>query len=399
MNEDQRNNIGNEEGEENFAELFNQSTSGGNDFFEPGQAVEAKIVKIAGEHVFLHIGGKSEGYLEAAELKDDEGKLTVKEGDSIKTYFVSSQGGEMHFTTKISGGRAGQEMLKNAYENSIPVEGFVEKEIKGGYEIKIGSMRAFCPYSQIGLEREAPEKFIGQKLSFRITELGEKGRNIVLSSRELLEEERKVRVDSMRASLKEGMKVKAIVKSVQDFGAFVDIGGVRALLPVSEISRSRVEDINAVLKPGQEIEAAILKLDWSNDKISVSMKATLPDPWDAAAGKYKSGDRLTGKIVRLTTFGAFVTLEPGLDGLVHISELGSGKRINHPGEAVKEGEMLDVVIEKVEADKKRISLKLFSKMQAQAEEAGYKDFLGKKADASYNPFGNLSGLMKDKQEK
>jgi small subunit ribosomal protein S1 len=379
--------------EENFADLLNES-SAGNDFFDPGQAVEAQILKIAGEWIFLHIGGKSEGYLDAGELKDDEGKLTVKEGDVIKAYFVSSQNGEMHFTSKISGGKAGQEMLESAFENGIPVEGFIEKEIKGGYEIKIGSLRAFCPYSQMGLEREAPEKYIGQKASFRITEFGEKGRNIVLSNKELLEEARAEQIKSLRESLKEGMKVKATVKSIQNFGAFVDIGGVRALLPISEISRGRVEDINAVLKAGQEIEAAILKLDWDNDKISISMKAILPDPWTEAFVKYQPGARYTGRIARLTNFGAFVTLESGIDGLVHISELGRGKRIKHPGEVIKEGDSLEVVIDKVDAEKKRISLKLFSNIQTQAEETSYKEFLGKKTDSSYNPFGGLSELMK-----
>jgi small subunit ribosomal protein S1 len=388
---DETNNINTEE---NFADLLNKS-SFGNDFFEPGQAVEAKIIKISGDWIFLHIGGKSEGYLEAIEFKDDKGNLAVKEGDTVKAYFVSSKNGEMHFTTKISGGRAGQEMLESAYENRIPVEGYIEKEIKGGYEIKIGSVRGFCPYSQMGLEREAPEKYIGQKASFRITEVGEKGRNIVLSNREILEEEKKVRMSSLRESLKEGMKVKAVIKSIHDFGAFADIEGVKALLPVSEISRGRIEDIKSVFKAGQEIEAVILKLDWDNDKISISMKAMLPDPWDEALKKYLPGSRYTGKVVRLTSFGAFTELEPGLDGLVHISELGSGgKKIKHPGEAIKQGDMLEVVVDKVDIAKKRISLKLFSSIQAQAEESGYKEFLGKKTDSSYNPFGGLSGLIK-----
>ncbi|MFH0976152.1 MAG: S1 RNA-binding domain-containing protein [Spirochaetota bacterium] len=391
---DDQNNI---DKEENFEELLNQSVAG-NDFFEPGQAVEAQVVKIAGDLIFLHIGGKSEGYLDIVELKDDQGNLTAKEGDVVKAYFVSSRSGEMHFTTKISGGRAGQEMLKSAYENSIPIEGFVEKEIKGGFEVKIGNLRAFCPYSQMGLEREAPEKFIGQKASFRITELDEKGRNIVLSNKEILEEGRKAAAKSLQESLKEGMRIKGTIKSVQSYGAFVDIGGVRALLPVSEISRGRIEDINSVLKPGQEIEAAILKLDWNNDKISISMKAILPDPWEEVPGKYKEGDRFTGKVARLTNFGAFITLEPGVDGLIHISELGRGKRIKHPAEVIKEGDMLEVVIEKTDAEKKRISLKLYSSIQAKAEETNYREFLGKKTD-SYNPFGNLSSLMKDKSEK
>lgn len=392
---DETNNINNEE---NFADLLNRSSLG-NDFFEPGQAVEAEIIKISGDCIFLDLGGKSEGYLDADEFKDGEGNLTVKESDKVKAYFVSSQNGEMHFTTKISGGKAGQEMLESAFENGIPVEGFVEKEIKGGYEIKIGSARGFCPYSQMGIEREAPEKYIGQRASFRITELGEKGRNIVLSNREILEVEKRERINSLRDSLKEGMKIKAVIKSVQDFGAFADIGGVKALIPISEISRGRIEDIRSVLKPGQEVEAVILRLDWDNDKISISLKAALPDPWDEALQKYLPGSRYTGKAVRLTNFGAFIELEPGLDGLVHISGLGGVKKIKHPREIIKEGDMLEVVIEKVDPVKKRISLKLYSTMQAQAEESGYREFLGKKADSSYNPFGGLSGLMKDKTGK
>ena len=260
MTQDHQNNNDINE-DENFTDLLEDSYVD-NDFLDPGQIIEAEIVKITDEWIFLNLGRKSEGHLEAKELTDENGSLTVKEGDTIKAYFMSSQNGEMLFTTKISGDHAGHAVLENAYENKIPVEGFVEKEIKGGYEIKIGNLQAFCPYSQMGLtQNDNPEKNIGQHLSFIISEFSEKGRNIVLSNRAILEEERKAQVEALKESLQEDMKVKGSVKSIQDFGAFVDIGGVQALLPISEISRSRVNDIQQFIKIDQEIETAIIKLD------------------------------------------------------------------------------------------------------------------------------------------
>ncbi len=383
--------------EENFEDLLNENLTEYNDFFEVGELIETQIVKISGEWIFLHIGGKNEGYLEASEFTDDKGRLTVKEGDTIKAYFMSSENGELRFTTKVSDGKAGQKILQSAYENGVEVEGFVNKEIKGGFEIMIGSARAFCPYSQMGLEREAPEKYIGNKYPFRITEFAENGRNIILSNRILLEEERKLKIDAMRDSLKEGMKVKGTVKSIQNFGAFVDIDGLQALVPISEISRGRVENIHDYLKTGQEIEAVILNLDWDNDRISLSIKDTQPDPWEAADRKYIPGSTHNGKIVRITNFGAFVTLEPGIDGLVHISEIGGSTRIKHPREVVNEGDSLEVIIEKVDTEKRRLSLKLLNTAKHE-EEDNYEQFKGKKED-SYNPFGSLGHLLKNKDDK
>ncbi len=392
MTQDNQNN--NKEMKENFADLLKDNYVD-NGMPEPGQLIEAEIVSISGEWIFLYLGGKSEGHIEAKELTDKEGNLTVKEGDTIKAYFMSSQNGELHFTTKIRGDKAGHAVLQNAHENGIPVEGFVEKEIKGGYDVKIGNSRAFCPYSQMGLERENPEKYIGQHFSFRITEFSEKGRNIILSNRAILEEERKEQVEIMKQSLQAGMKVKGTVKSIQNFGAFVDIDGVQALLPISQISRSRVDDINESLSIGQEIEAAIIDLDWENERISISMKEIQPDPWDEAQSKYQEGSRHTGKIARIMNFGAFVTLEPGLDGLIHISDLGGETRIKHPREVVSEGKAIEVQIESVNTEKKRISLK---PLLSSHKEENYQQFMDKKDD-SYNPFGNLGDLLKDKLDK
>ncbi|MBN1523828.1 MAG: S1 RNA-binding domain-containing protein [Spirochaetales bacterium] len=376
---------------ENFEDLIEKSFSE-NIKLEPGQQVTASICSISADCIFLDLGGKSEGLLDAAELTDKEGKLTVAVGDTVKAYFISSKNGEPLFTTKISGDKANDAMLENAFESGIPVEGIVEKEIKGGFQVKIGDTRCFCPYSQIGLKRvENPEMYIGKQLTFKIIEYSENGRNILVSNRVILQDENNTIKEELRKTLKEDMKVTGKVLSIQDFGAFVEVMGLQALLPVSEIDRDRVKDINNYLKVGQEIEAVILNLDWKNDRISISMKKLQPDPWDDIASRYKPGSKHSGEIIRLTTFGAFVSLEPGLDGLLHISELGGGKRINHPREAVKEGQKVDVQINSIDIGQKRISLKLAVK---KVDNEDYTQYM-EADEPAYNPF---STLLKDKKK-
>lgn len=378
--------------EENFADLLENSISGVNKL-EPGQLIEAEIVSISGECIFLQLSGKSEGLLDTAEMIDKDGTLTVKEGDLIKAFFLYSKNGEMHFTTKISGDKAGKAVFENAFESGIPIEGSVEKEIKGGFEIKIGDSRAFCPYSQIGKKRvENPEEYIGKTLTFKILEYSENGRNILVSNRAILKEEQDAQIEILKKTLHENMTVKGTVKSLQSFGAFVEISGVQALLPISEISRSRVDDIHKSLSVGQEIEVAVIKLDWQNERITLSMKKLLADPWDEAQIKYKSGSKHTGEVVRITNFGAFVTLEPGLDGLIHISDLEGDSRDFNPREALKKGQSIIVEINSIDTEKKRISLKPAA--EAQDEEA-FKQYLEPDSD-TYNPF---AGLLKDKAKK
>ena len=372
--------------EENFADLLENSISGINKF-EPGQLIEADIVSISGDCIFLQLSGKSEGLLDTAEMIDKDGTLTVKEGDIIKAFFLYSKNGEMHFTTKISGDKAGKAVMENAFESGIPIEGTVEKEIKGGFEIKIGDSRAFCPYSQIGKKRvENPEEYIGKTLTFKILEYSENGRNILVSNRAILKEEQDAQKEILKKTLHENMNVKGTVTSLQSFGAFVEISGVQALLPISEISRSRVDDIHDSLSVGQEIEVAVIKLDWQNDRITLSMKKLLADPWDKAQQKYKSGSKHTGEVVRITNFGAFVTLEPGLDGLIHISDLEGDSRDFNPREALKKGQSIIVQINSIDTLKKRISLK--PAVEAQDEEA-FKQYMEPESD-TYNPFAGLS---------
>ena len=371
--------------EKSFAELFEQSSS---DFesLEPGQAIETTIVSISGENIFLQLSGKSEGVLDAAELTDKSGEISVKEGDTIKAYFLSSRNGEMLFTTRISGDKAGKAVLENAFENGIPVEGIVEKEIKGGFEVKIGDSRAFCPYSQMGLKRvENPEDYIGRSLTFKITEYGEKGRNVLVSNRNILEEQQRERVAVLKKTLHEKMVIKGSVEKIQDFGAFIDLNGVQALLPISEISRNRVDDIHKVLSVGQEIEASIIRLDWKKERITLSMKALLVDPWENVSQKYRTGSKYSGTVARITDFGAFVTLEPGLDGLIHISDMRTDSRDSRPEDVLKKGQAVTVQINKIDIENKRMSLKQVSSIQ---EDEDNKKYLEPDSE-SYNPFAEL----------
>ena len=346
---------GNEE--ESFAEMLERSLLDAGEL-EPGKKIEATVLQIGAEWIFLDVGQKGEGVLAGSELLDAEGNLTVAVGDRISAYFLSRAGGELRFTTRLGGGSTGTEQLEEAWQSGIPVDGRIEKEIKGGYEVKLaGSVRAFCPYSQLSLRRQVdPEAEIGKSYSFKITQFGERGRNIVVSHREILEEERRLQRETLKETLREGMVVKGTVTSIRDFGAFLDIGGIEGLLPISEIGYGRIEDVNDVLAVDQQLEVAIKQIDWENNRFSFSLRDTLADPWKKVGTIYREGMRVTGKVSRLAQFGAFVTLEDGIDGLLHISKLGEGKHIRHPQDLLKVGQQLPVVIEKIDLEQRRIAL-------------------------------------------
>ena len=384
-----------EKGEKSFAELLDESGME-QGWLKPGQRVEAMIVKITPEWVFIDVGGKHEGYLDRREFLDKEGNLTVKEGETVKAYFLSSQHNEKLFTTKVSSGEAGRAFLADASHSGIPVEGVVEREVKGGFEIRLaGDARGFCPFSQMGLFRVAtPADWIGKRLSFKIIEYGERGRNIVVSHRALLEDERAKQKEALKETLKEGMLVKGTVVSLQKFGAFVDLGGVQALIPISEIAWEHIGDISEKLTLGQEVEATILRLDWEKDRISLSLRTNLPDPWERVEKEFPEGSSFTGTVARLTKFGAFVTLIPGVDGLLHISKLGRGKRITHPSEVLTEGQQLLVKVEKIDRDAKRISLAPVGDAEEEKEEAleEFQQFVGKAPTS----FGSLGEALQKK---
>lgn len=386
-----------------FAELFEQSNEKGQRWLEPGQKLTGKVLKIGTEYIFMDTGQKGEGVIERKEFLDIDGNLTVKEGDAIAAYFLSSSHGEMRFTTRIGGGgtSGGSAQLEQAWQARVPVEGVVEKEIKGGYEIKLGgTARAFCPYSQIALRRvENPEALIGTRLTFQISEYAENGRNIIVSRRALLEEEQRRLKEEAQAGISVGMTVTGTVTSVQDYGAFVDIGGLEGLVPVSEIAWSRVKDVREVLSIGQQVKVVIKSIDKEKERISLSIKDTLADPWEQVVDSFPEGSFHSGTVARLDTFGAFVTISDGVDGLLHISKLGSGKRINHPREVVKEGEQIEIKIESIDRANRRISLALAGPARAAAEEEATLSEFRRQASDAPKGMGTLGDMLRSRIQK
>ena len=388
--------------EESFADMFERSQKDVGRL-APGSKVEATVLKITKDWVFLDTGRKGEGVLDIKELTDAEGNVSVKAGDKVTAWFISSRNNEMRFTTRIgsgSGAAAGNAQLEEAYASGIPVDGVVEKEVKGGFEVKVAGSRAFCPFSQMALRRiDDSAAYIGKHISFKIAEYGENGRNIVLSHRALLEEELQQQKEALKETLKVGDRVKGTVTSLRDFGAFVSVGAIEGLLPISEVAWARVKDVSEVLSVGQEVEVVVKGIDWDKDRISFSLKDTLADPWEEAATAFPEGSYQHGKVARLTPFGAFVTLASGVDGLIHISKLGGGKRIQHPKEVLSEGQEVEVKVEGIDREQKRISLALASVSRAEQEQTESMEAFRKTAAEAPKGMGTLGDLLKAKLNK
>jgi small subunit ribosomal protein S1 len=343
---------------EDFAELLAKSTA--HERLGPGQKVRAKVVSISGDFVYIDLGGKSEGVIDVTEFKAEDGTLSVHVGDEIDAFYINVKDGVRRLTTTVNGYSASTlAAVRDSFEAGVPVNGTVKREVKGGFEVSVGGVRCFCPFSQIDLKggREGGI-FLGQTFPFKVLEYEENGKNVILSRRAMLEEERRARINKLREELSVGMTVKATVRSIQNFGAFVDLGGVDGLIPASEISWDRSRRPEDVFSAAQEVTAKIIALDWGANRLTLSMKALEADPWEGVKEKYLVDARVSGTIMRLAPFGAFVMLEPGVEGLIHISNLGAGRRINHPKEVVEMGQTVEVYVLGVDLEKRKISLSL-----------------------------------------
>ncbi|MGE5189137.1 MAG: S1 RNA-binding domain-containing protein [Gemmatimonadota bacterium] len=380
--------------EESFAQLLDESFVA-TERLAPGQRVTATVVKITADWVFLDLGRKGEGCLDRKELAGPDGRVALKEGDTVQAYFAGMEGSELRFTTRIGGGAAGPSQLEDAWRGGIPVEGTVEREVKGGYEVRIAAgVRAFCPFSQMGLPRSGEQGDpVGKRLSFRITEYRERGRSVVVSRRAILEEKRREEIEARKAGLREGMTVAGRVTAVRDFGAFVDIGGIEGLIPASEIAWARVDDVRGAFAVGQEVEAVVIGADWVRERLTLSVRKTLPDPWRDVAERFPPRSRHAGTVARLAPYGAFVSLAPGIDGLLHVSRLGGGKRIRHAGEAVRVGQVVDVTVEAVDPDRKRIALVLAGAEDEDDGSDGGGDY-GRYARVEPRSTGSLGDVLK-----
>ncbi|MHB8109151.1 MAG: S1 RNA-binding domain-containing protein [Syntrophorhabdaceae bacterium] len=349
--------------DEDFAQLFEQSTQSVKRL-EPGQRVTTRVAGISGDFVYIDLGGKSEGIIDRKEFLNEEGTLTLQDGDEIEAYFVTVENGARKFTTLIhSFPSITLQSIKNAFDADIPVTGKVISELKGGYEIRVGKVRCFCPYSQMDLKgsRDAGT-YIGETFPFKVLEYKERGRNIILSRRALLEKEAEKEKEKLKESLAVGMEITGKVRSIQKFGVFVDIGGIDGLVPLSELSWIKGSKPADLVSIGDEINARILDLDWTRDRITLSLKAVLPDPFISVPEKYPVDSTVQGVVVRLENFGAFVNLEPGIDGLIPISKLGAGRRINHPKEILEPGQQIEARVVDISVEKRRLTLSMERKI-------------------------------------
>ncbi|SDP52984.1 30S ribosomal protein S1 [Desulforhopalus singaporensis] len=391
---------------DSFEDLFKAQQTRKIRHLTPGQKIKATIVGITEETTFLDVGGKSEGVLNSSELKDGEGNISYQLGDVLDVYFLQAKASEQLFTMRIGSGSSTAH-LEEAFRSSIPVEGFVKAEIKGGFEITLGgNVRSFCPYSQMGIRRveDSGKEYLETHMQFLITRFEENGRNIVVSARALQEALREEMREKLRNTLEEGQTIDGTVSSIRDFGAFVDIGGVDGLIPISEIGWSRVQNVAEHFTVGQQVKAVIKKLDWDNNRISLSYKETQEDPWEKAAASFAEGSTHTGTVARLAQFGAFVTLAPGIDGLIHISKLGAGRRINHPREVLEEGQDIDVKIESFDLADKRIGLVpadyVSQESEQEQEQKEYRKFIAKNNGAKEKKtVGSLGALLQEKLAK
>jgi small subunit ribosomal protein S1 len=304
--------------DEDFAALFEASLQ--TKRFEKGQTIEGTIVAIGAEVAFVNVGGKGEAMIEIDELKNAEGVLEVAAGDRIQAMVVSTAGG-LTLSRKLVRGAATEKQLEDAFHAGLPVEGKVERAVKGGYEVRIARQRGFCPLSQIDTLRNTdPAEHLGRVYAFRIIEYKEGGRNLVVSRRALLEEEQRARAVEIRRSISPGAVMTGRVVSVREFGAFVDLGaGVHGLLHVSEMGWSRVPEASQVVRMGEDIVVKVLRVDDGTQQIALGLKQLTTDPWSMVQATYEVGQVRTGRVTRLAEFGAFVELEPGVEGLAHSS--------------------------------------------------------------------------------
>ena len=325
--------------------------------FSPGEKLKAAVLSVGENYVVVDTKGKHEGLVAIEELRDAEGDLTVKVGDLLDLVFVAQQGGALLFTSKATSAPILDQTLADAFASGLAVEGYVASEINGGYEVTVAGKRAFCPFSQIALFRAEGATYVGQKLPFVVVEYGEEGQNIVLSRRVLLERERDEQRATLQAEIQPGQIRTGTVSRLTDFGIFVDLGGIDGLVPLKELSWQRNLKPEDVAKPGDKVEVMVRETDWERNRVSLSLRGAQADPWDNLIAQHGIGSTLRGKVARIERFGAFVELVPGVDGLIPISKLGGGRRLMSAREVVNEGQEIDVQIDSVEHEKRRIILK------------------------------------------
>ena len=337
---------------ERMMELYNGTLAS----IEEGEIVKAHVLEIRENLVVLDIGFKSEGTIPLEEFKD---MPDLKVGDEVEVLLehLEDQEGSVVLSKKKADFMRVWERIRVAYESDMPVEGTLVKKIKGGVVVDLMGVDAFLPGSQIALRRVPNiDELLGHKYEFKIIKLNKRRRNIVVSRRVILEQERAGKREKLMKELSKDQVRKGVVKNITDFGAFIDLGGVDGLLHITDMSWGRISHPSEMVQIGMELEIKVLDIDWERERISLGLKQLQSYPWKDVAAKYPVGTRVNGKVVSITNYGAFIELEPGIEGLVHISEMSWTRNVRHPSKIVSIGEAIEAVVLKVDETEEKISL-------------------------------------------
>jgi small subunit ribosomal protein S1 len=375
--------------DEDFAALFAASEVGESRHgkIEVGDVVRGRVIALGAATGFVGIGGKGEATIDLTEFRNPEtGEVALAVGDELEATVVDDGSRSGSIVLKRTLGRGGHlpAELEQALAHRIPIEGLVTAETKGGFEVRIGGVQAFCPGSQIDRrrgERVLGSQYVGQRFNFRVIKIEAGGRNVVVSRRELLEEEAAVLAAQTWERLHVGAVVTGTVTNIREFGAFVDLGGVEGLIHISELGHGRVGHPSDVLQVGQVVEAQVIKLDpppaegdgAGRRQIGLSMKALAADPWTTVRERCPVGATLRGVVRRVEPFGAFVEVAAGLDGLVHVSKLALDRRVSHARQVVNIGQEVEVTILAIDPEKRRISLSMIEQARSTRDNATVRD--------------------------
>jgi small subunit ribosomal protein S1 len=342
---------------DDFRALFEESLR----TVRPGGVVKGRVVGITTTHVMVDVGYKSEGQIPLQEFLDRHGNVQVKVGDDIDVFFDSSESenGSIVLSRQRAENIRAWEEVEKAYREGSGVEGVILSKIKGGFKVEVMGISAFLPGSHVDIRPTRNlDKFVGQKERFVVLKYSRPRNNVVVSRRMLLEKERESLKKEILKVLEEGVILEGVVKNITPYGAFVDLGGIDGILHISDMSWGRINHPSEVVKVGERVKVVVLKFDPERERISLGMKQIMPDPWATVEERYAVGSRVKGKVVSLMDYGAFVELEKGIEGLIHISEMSWTKKVTHPSKVVQPGETAEVVVLNVDGRHRRISLGL-----------------------------------------